>query len=97
MPKTISMDAHDKTPTGLLTKKAVRQRIERAPIPAGKRVPERDRQVRPRTPEEVANEQTAEQLALRIWAAMVGEKALSGVSALMDELLQSHLRDDDDE
>ena len=29
--------------------------------------------------------------------AMVGEKALSGMSALMDELLQSHLVDDDDE
>ena len=53
--------------------------------------------MRPRTAEEIANEQTAEQLALRIWAAMVGEKALSGMSALMDELLQSHLVDDDDE
>jgi hypothetical protein len=28
---------------------------------------------------------------------MVGEKTLSGMSALMDELLQSHLLDDDDE
>ena len=53
--------------------------------------------VRLRTAEEIANEQTAEQLALRIWAAMVGEKALSGMSALLDELLQSHLVDDDDE
>ena len=100
MPKTISPDTHDdKTPTGPLTKKAARQWTERAPIPAGKRerAQSSPRQVRPRTPEEIANEQTAEQLALRIWAAMVGEKALSGISALMDELLQSHLLDDDDE
>jgi len=54
-------------------------------------------QLRSRTAEDIGNEQTAEQLALCIWAAMVGEKALSGVSALMDELLQSHLLDDDDE
>ena len=53
--------------------------------------------MRPRTTEDIANEQTAEQLALRIWAAMVAGRALSGMSALMDELLQSHLVDDDDE
>jgi putative DNA primase/helicase len=50
-----------------------------------------------RTVEDIANEQTAEQLALRIWAAMVGGKVLKDMSALMDELLQSHLLDDDDE
>src|SRR5215831_8721546 len=50
-----------------------------------------------RTPEDVAREQTAEQLALRLWAAMVGEKILKDMSALMDELLESHLLDDDDE
>jgi Domain of unknown function (DUF927) len=55
------------------------------------------RQVRPRTAEEIANEQTVEQLALRIWAATVGERALNDMSGLMDELLQSHLLDDDDE
>ena len=55
------------------------------------------RPVRPRTAEELANEQTVEQLALRIWAAMVAQKALSGMSALMDELIESHLLDDDDE
>jgi hypothetical protein len=61
-------------------------------------VPERTpRQVRPRTAEDIANEQTAEQLALRIWAAVVAEMVLSSMSALMDELLQSHLLDDDDE
>jgi uncharacterized protein (DUF927 family) len=54
-------------------------------------------QLAPRTVEDIANEQTAEQLALRIWAAMVGEKVLKDMSALMDELLQSHLLDDDDE
>jgi putative DNA primase/helicase len=100
MPKTISSDTHDdKTPTGPLTKKAACQWTEQAPIPAGKRerAQSSPQQVRSRTPEEIANEQTAEQLALRIWAAMVGEKALSGISALMDELLQSHLLDDDDE
>jgi uncharacterized protein (DUF927 family) len=55
------------------------------------------RQLRPRTAEDIANEQTAEQLALRIWATMVAQKVLSGMSALMDELIQSHLLDDDDE
>jgi putative DNA primase/helicase len=54
-------------------------------------------QLRARTAEDIANEQTAEQLALRIWAAMVGTKVLKDMSALMDELLQSHLVDDDDE
>jgi hypothetical protein len=53
--------------------------------------------VRVRTAEEIANEQTAEQFALRIWAATVGEKVLNDMSGLMDELLQSHLLDDDDE
>jgi putative DNA primase/helicase len=50
-----------------------------------------------RTAEEIANEQTAEQLALRIWAATVGEKVLEELSPLMDALLESHLLDDDDE
>jgi putative DNA primase/helicase len=74
---------------------------------AGRRAPTRERaadpakpssrHLRPRRPEDIANEQTAEQLALRIWAAIVAQKVLSGMSALMDELLQSHLVDDDDE
>ena len=54
-------------------------------------------QLRSRTAEDIVNEQTAEQLALRIWAATVGEKVLKEMSALMDDLLQSHLLDDDDE
>jgi hypothetical protein len=78
---------------------------KRAPVATGNNVPEHaadpakrsSRQVRPRTAEEIANEQTAEQLALRIWAAMVAQKVLSGMSALMDELIESHLLDDDDE
>jgi hypothetical protein len=39
----------------------------------------------------------AEQLALRIWAAIVAQMVLNGMSTLMDELIQSHLLDDDDE
>ena len=92
-------DGEDKTP------EQNAKRAKRAPVTTGKHVPERaadpakqsSRQLRPRTTEDIANEQTAEQLALRIWSAMVGEKALSGMSDLMDELLQSHLVDDDDE
>jgi hypothetical protein len=102
MPKMIKSDNEgDNTPTRPLTRKATRQRAERAPVTAGRHVHERaqsaPQQVQPRTAEDVANEQTAERLALRIWAAIVGEKVLSGMSALMDELLQSHLLDDDDE
>jgi hypothetical protein len=80
---------------------AARQRAEPAPVSAGKHVSKRarpaPRQLRPRTSEDIANEQTAEQLALRIWSAIVAEKVLSGMSALMDELLDSCLLDDDDE
>ena len=81
------------------------KRAKRAPVTIGNHVPERaadpakqsSRHLRPRTAEEIANEQTAEQLALRTWAAMVAQKVLSGMSALMDELIQSHMLDDDDE
>jgi hypothetical protein len=86
-------------------KKAGHERAKRAPVTTGNHVPERaanptkqsSRHLQPRTAEDIANEQTAEQLALRIWAAMVARKVLSGMSALMDELIQSHLLDDDDE
>src|SRR6516162_6931636 len=85
--------------------KAGRKRAKRAPVITGNHVPERaanptkqsSRHLRTRTAEDIANEQTAEQLALRIWAAVVAQKVLSGMSALMDELIQSHLLDDDDE
>ena len=91
--------------TGPLDKKAARRRAKRSPVTTGNNLPKRaadpakqsSRQVRPRTAEDIANEVTAEQLALRIWAAIVAQKVLSGMSSLMDELLQSHLLDDDDE
>src|SRR6516162_8263675 len=86
-------------------KKARRKRAKRAPVTNGDHVPKRatnptkqsSRQLRPRTAEDITNEQTAEQLALRIWAATVAQKVLAGMSALVDELLQSHLPDDNDE
>jgi uncharacterized protein (DUF927 family) len=53
--------------------------------------------LRPRTAEDIASEQTAQQLALRIWAAIVAQKVLNGMSTLMDELIQSYLLNDDDE
>jgi hypothetical protein len=53
--------------------------------------------LRLRTAEEIFREHIAEQLALRVWAATVGEKILADMSGLMDKLLQSHLLDDDDE
>ena len=59
--------------------------------------PVSSRHLQPRTVEDIAHEQTIEQLALRIWAAMVAQKVLSGMSVLMDELIQSRLLDDDDE
>ena len=98
-------DGGDKTQIGPLSKKAARKRAKRAPVTTGNHVPERaadpakqsSRHLRPRTAEEIANEETAEQLALRIWAAMVAQKVLSDMSALMDELIHSHLLDDDDE
>ena len=54
---------------------------------------------KPKTAEELAAEQTIEQLALRIWAAMVSEKILSGMSTIFDELIteNSDLLNDDDE
>ena len=65
--------------------------------PTRKRVRRSSRQLRPRTAEEITTAQTVEQLALRLWAAMVAQKVLGDMSALMDELIQSHLLDDDDE
>src|SRR5262245_23888556 len=85
-------------------KKAARKRAKRAPT--GNHASERaadpekqqpSRHLRPRTAEDVANEQTVEQLALRIWAALVAQKVLSSMAALVDELIESHLLDDDDE
>src|SRR5262249_22619730 len=53
--------------------------------------------LQPRTAEDIANEQTAEQLALAIWATLAAKDALNAMSALIDELIQSHMLDDDDE
>ena len=79
-------------------KKAARKRAKRTPIATENNgAVDPAKQLRPLTAEDIANEQTAEQLALRIWAAMVAQKVLSGMSALMDELIESHLLDDDDE
>src|SRR5262245_15017322 len=85
-------DGGDKTPGPLVGKRA-----EQAQVTPRKHQHSASRQQRPRTAEDITNEQTAEQLGLWIWAAIVGEKALSGLSALMDELIQSRLLDDDDE
>jgi putative DNA primase/helicase len=74
-------------------KKAARKRIKRALDPTK----QSSRHLQPRTAEDIANAQTVALLALRIWAAIVAQKVLSGMSALMDELIQSHLLDDDDE
>src|SRR5262249_24714098 len=71
-------------------KKAARKRIKRAREPT-------KRHLQRRTAEDIANEQTVEQLALRIWATVAAKNALSAMSALIDELIQSYLLDDDDE
>src|SRR5262245_18870799 len=97
--------AHKRAKREPVTKKAAHKRAKREPVTTGIHVPkcaadpakESPRHLRPRTAEDIANEQTAEQLALRIWAAMVAQKVLSGMTAVMDELIQSHLLDDDDE
>src|SRR6516164_4885027 len=79
--------------TAAKSKRPKSKRRQAAPTAKGAHA----KQVRLRTAEDIANEQTAEQLALRIWAATVGAKVLDDMSVLMDELLQSHLLDDDDE
>jgi hypothetical protein len=102
-PLQLGVSRRHRSETGPVDKKAARQRPKRTPVTSN--VPGRaanpakssSRLLRPRTAEEIAAEQTAEQLALLIWAATVGQKVLAGMSALMDELIQSHLLDDDDE
>jgi putative DNA primase/helicase len=91
-------DLSEQQPAGSEHKKSARKPAKRARVTrAADPAKPASRQVRPRTPEDIANEQTAEQLALRVLAAMVGEKALGNMAALMDELIESHLLDDDDE
>jgi hypothetical protein len=55
------------------------------------------RQVQPTTAEDITNRETVEKLTVHIWAAVVAKKILSEVSGLADELIQSHLLDDDEE
>ena len=101
--KVLKFSRRSRSETGPLNKKAARKRAKRTPVNsnepgrAADPAKQSSRHLRPRTAEEIANEETAEQLALRIWAAIVGEKALSSMSALVDELLQSGLLDDGDE
>src|SRR5262249_47004602 len=71
-------------------RKTARKRVKRAPA-------KQSRHLQPRTAEDVANEQTVEQLALRIWATMAAKDALNAMSALIDGLIQSFSLDDDDE
>jgi uncharacterized protein (DUF927 family) len=102
-PKVLKFSRRPRSETGPLDKKAAWNRAKRTPVTsnvpgrAAKPAKPSSRLLRPRTAEDIANEQTAEQLALRIWAAIVAQKVLTGMSTLMDELIQSHLLDDDDE
>jgi hypothetical protein len=55
-------------------------------------VPERTpRRVRPRTSEDIANEQTAEKLALRIWSAIVAKKVLSDATKFKERFSRAQL------
>jgi hypothetical protein len=60
-------------------------------------IPPNVQQVQPVTAEDINNQDTVEQLAFQIWAAIVAEKLLSEMSGLMDDLIQSPLLDDDDD
>jgi hypothetical protein len=87
--------------TGSLNKKTARKRA----APATTNVPRRaadsaeraSRLPQLRTAEDIANEETAQRLALRIWVATVAQKILAGMSALFDELIGSPMLNDDDE
>lgn len=90
-PNITSRANGNKTPHKLPRKRRAKRAADSDPAQPSQR------QLRARTAEDITNEQTAEQLALRIWAALVGEKTLSTMSGLVDELLDAHLLDDDDE
>jgi hypothetical protein len=102
-PKVLRFSRRTRSETGALNKKGACKRAKRTPVTSN--VPGRaadpgkhsSQLLRTRTAEDIGNEETAEQLALRIWTAIIAERVLNGMSALMDELLQSHLLDDDDE
>ena len=53
--------------------------------------------LQPRTAEDIANQETVERLALHVWATLAAKDALNAMSALVDEMIQAHLLDDDDE
>jgi hypothetical protein len=53
--------------------------------------------VQPATTEDLNNQETVEKLAFQIWAATVAGKVWSEIEALVEELIQSPLLDDDDE
>ena len=74
-------------------KKVARKRTKRA------RDPEKQtsQHLQPRTAEDFANQETVERLALHVWATLAAKDALNAMSALVDEMIQSHLLDDDDE
>jgi uncharacterized protein (DUF927 family) len=81
-------------------KQVAREQAEPAPIIPETTPPQRpqpSRQLQARTAEDIGNEQTASLLAARIWAALVGQRVLKDMASLVDELLESHLLDDDDE
>jgi hypothetical protein len=56
-----------------------------------------EQQLRPRTAEDIANEQTIERLALRLLTWLVTKNVLAGMSDLVDELIGSAMLNDDDE
>ena len=85
---------------GVARKQVARKQAEPAPIIPETTPPQRpqpSRQLQARTAEDIGNEQTASLLAARIWAALVGQRVLKDMASLVDELLESHLLDDDDE
>ncbi len=73
----LKFSRRSRSETGPLNQKVARERAKRTPVASN--VPGRaadparqsSRLLRPRTADDIANEQTAEQLALRIWAARV--------------------------
>jgi uncharacterized protein (DUF927 family) len=92
--------ARTRAPTS--AKKPPKGASRRAPKERKERRPGQDLVAtrKPKTAEELAAEQTIEHLALRIFAAMVSEKILSGMSTIFDELITENsdlLNDDDDE
>ena len=75
-----------------MSRKALKQAAAKAnknnvPERAADPAKQSSRHLRPRTAEDLGNEDTAVRLALRIWVALVAQNALSATSALIDELI----------